>query len=205
MSQCGIIEQVRVFYTLGEEPTVSLYLKDQKNEKSQSKRCPSAQLRLQRHLILFMTLSSTASTQNMLLSTMNTSSISSRFITSLFHLPGQVVCTFFSPIEAWAFEADRDGFLSHSFFFLGVLIPGAGEATPVGAIKDFQIRRKKTPGPDFAVRTFTPTSPAPASGYPVLVYYHGGGWVLGNINTENVVCSRFCEQSKCVVVSVDYR
>ncbi|KAK9897563.1 putative lipase [Cystobasidium minutum MCA 4210] len=87
----------------------------------------------------------------------------------------------------------------------GVLIPGAGEPSKVGAVKDFEIQRKYSQGPNVAVRTFTPDSPAPASGYPLLIWLHGGGWVLGNINTENVVCTRFCDSSKCVVVTVDYR
>jgi triacylglycerol lipase len=61
--------------------------------------------------------------------------------------------------------------------YVGVLIPGAGEPSPVGAVKDFSISRKFTEGPDVAVRTFTPASPAPASGYPLLIWLHGGGWV----------------------------
>lgn len=88
----------------------------------------------------------------------------------------------------------------------GVLIPGASEPLPVGSIKDYNVPRVLTgDGPDVAVRVFTPTTPAPAAGYPTLLYFHGGGWVLGNINTENVVCTRFCETASCVVVSVDYR
>lgn len=95
--------------------------------------------------------------------------------------------------------------LIKGFYRTGVLIPGAGEQLEVGSVKDFQIPRQATQGPDVAVRTFTPKAPAPAFGYPILFYAHGGGWVLGNINTENVVCSKFCEISQCVVVSIDYR
>lgn len=87
----------------------------------------------------------------------------------------------------------------------GVLIPGAGEQTEVGSIKDYRIQRQTSEGPDVAVRTFTPKSRPPASGYPILMWLHGGGFVLGSIDTENVVCSRFCEMSQCVVITVDYR
>ncbi|KAJ5670838.1 uncharacterized protein N7477_006201 [Penicillium maclennaniae] len=45
----------------------------------------------------------------------------------------------------------------------------------------------------------------PAGGWPVMLYFHGGGWVLGNIDTENVVCSNLCVRGNCVVVTVDYR
>lgn len=37
------------------------------------------------------------------------------------------------------------------------------------------------------------------------MYFHGGGWVIGNIDTENAVCTSICARGKCVVISVDYR
>lgn len=87
----------------------------------------------------------------------------------------------------------------------GALIPGAGPQQPVQKIEDFAIKRKQSEGPDVMVRCFTPLGDKPVGGWPVTIYYHGGGWVLGNIQTENVVCSHLCARAKCVVVSVDYR
>jgi acetyl esterase/lipase len=55
------------------------------------------------------------------------------------------------------------------------------------------------------VRVFTPEGERPSDGWPVMVYYHGGGWVLGNIETENTVCTNLCKRANCVVISVDYR
>lgn len=40
---------------------------------------------------------------------------------------------------------------------------------------------------------------------PVLVYFHGGGWVLGDLDTADTICRFFALQADCVVVSVDYR
>jgi acetyl esterase len=40
---------------------------------------------------------------------------------------------------------------------------------------------------------------------PVVVFFHGGGWVLGNLETHDALCRRLCHESKCAVVSVDYR
>jgi acetyl esterase len=40
---------------------------------------------------------------------------------------------------------------------------------------------------------------------PVLVYYHGGGWVLGSVETHDVLCRDLAAQADCIVVSVDYR
>ena len=87
----------------------------------------------------------------------------------------------------------------------GVLIPGAGPKLEVGKTEDFKFYRRETEGPDVRVRVFTPTGEKPAMGWPAMVYFHGGGWVLGNIDTENVVSTNLCARANCVVISVDYR
>ena len=40
---------------------------------------------------------------------------------------------------------------------------------------------------------------------PVIMYFHGGGWVLGNIQSHDALCRRLAVESSCTVVSVDYR
>ncbi len=40
---------------------------------------------------------------------------------------------------------------------------------------------------------------------PTLVYYHGGGWVIGNIETHDSTCRRLANRSRCQVISIDYR
>ncbi|KUJ12336.1 uncharacterized protein LY89DRAFT_688084 [Mollisia scopiformis] len=87
----------------------------------------------------------------------------------------------------------------------GVLIPGAGPKLPVGKTEDFLVPRTQTSGPDIPIRVFTPATKKPENGWPVMMYYHGGGWVLGNIDTENVVCTNLCKRANCVVITVDYR
>ncbi|KAF4632972.1 hypothetical protein G7Y89_g5151 [Cudoniella acicularis] len=87
----------------------------------------------------------------------------------------------------------------------GILIPGGGPQLLVGKKEDILIRRRETKGPDILVRVFTPEGEKPRNGWPLMVYYHGGGWVLGNIETENTVCSHLCNRARCVVVTVDYR
>ncbi|CAA0103376.1 Carboxylesterase NlhH [BD1-7 clade bacterium] len=49
---------------------------------------------------------------------------------------------------------------------------------------------------------YTPTAPAPR---PIIVYYHGGGFVVGDIDAYDPVCRDICEKSGCLVVSIDYR
>ena len=40
---------------------------------------------------------------------------------------------------------------------------------------------------------------------PVLVWYHGGGWVLGDLESSDAAARRLCTLAGCIVVSVDYR
>jgi triacylglycerol lipase len=87
----------------------------------------------------------------------------------------------------------------------GTLIPGGGPLLTVGNTEDIAIKRRTTPGPDVKVRCFTPSGAKPEAGWPVLLYFHGGGWVLGTIDTENTVCTNICVRANCVVVTVDYR
>lgn len=87
----------------------------------------------------------------------------------------------------------------------GILIPDAGEQPPVGEIKDYDISKFGAAGPDFKVRVFTSDGHKPSAGWPVTLWFHGGGWVLGNIDTENVVCSHICASVGAVVVTVDHR
>ncbi len=51
-------------------------------------------------------------------------------------------------------------------------------------------------------RIYTPAGDGP---FPVLVYYHGGGWVICNLDTHDSPCRSMCNLVNCIVVSVDYR
>ncbi|KAK0618960.1 Alpha/Beta hydrolase protein [Immersiella caudata] len=58
---------------------------------------------------------------------------------------------------------------------------------------------------DFQIRVFTPADSSPENGWPVLVWYHGGGWVNGGLNSENAFLTHVCKYVKCVVISINYR
>jgi len=47
-------------------------------------------------------------------------------------------------------------------------------------------------------------TPAGTGPFPAVVYFHGGGWVLGSRETHDVLCRRLANAAECVVVSVDY-
>jgi acetyl esterase len=58
------------------------------------------------------------------------------------------------------------------------------------------------PGGDIPVRVYRPESETPL---PVVVYFHGGGFVIGDISTHDTTCQRLAAGVPAVVVSVDYR
>ncbi|KAA8910073.1 hypothetical protein TRICI_004260 [Trichomonascus ciferrii] len=87
----------------------------------------------------------------------------------------------------------------------GNVMPGQSPLLEVGSTKDISIPRELYKGPAVPVRVFTPKGEPPAGGWPCTIWFHGGGWVLGGIDTENSFCTHVCEWSKSVVVSVDYR
>jgi acetyl esterase len=66
------------------------------------------------------------------------------------------------------------------------------------------IENRTIPGPagDIPVRIYTPEGTAP---FPVLLYFHGGGWVIGDLEVVDAPCRALAKESGCVVVSVDYR
>jgi acetyl esterase len=53
-------------------------------------------------------------------------------------------------------------------------------------------------------RVYVPTS-APATGAPGLVFFHGGGWVVGSIESHDRLCRVLADEARTVVVSIDYR
>ncbi|KAM0318656.1 hypothetical protein ACHAPQ_010599 [Fusarium lateritium] len=77
------------------------------------------------------------------------------------------------------------------------LPPGGTKAIPVGSINDYAVGR-------FRVRVYTPTGHCDERGWPVLVWFHGGGWAVGGLNNGTDLCCWACERARCVVVSVDY-
>jgi acetyl esterase len=66
-----------------------------------------------------------------------------------------------------------------------------------------KVEDRKIPGPagDIPVRIYSP----PGKPIGILVYFHGGGWVVGDIASHDYVCRALTNAAGCVVVSVDYR
>ena len=94
-----------------------------------------------------------------------------------------------TPAEARSFYRERRGFTQ--------------PAPPAVAL----LRELQADGPRGAVplRLYRPMGSDAASVLPVLVYYHGGGWVIGDLDTHDTLCRELANGAGCAVVAVDYR
>jgi acetyl esterase/lipase len=79
----------------------------------------------------------------------------------------------------------------------------AGEGRPTGP-EIGEIVDGTFPGPagDLDYRLYRPKTPGP---HAVIVYYHAGGWVLGDPRSDDPLCRDICDRTDAIVLSVDYR
>jgi len=93
-----------------------------------------------------------------------------------------------APIDARSFYRDRRAFTQPD-------APAVAECRDLSA---------DGPHGAIALRLYRPLAAADGS-LPVLVYFHGGGWTIGDLDTHDVLCRQLANGSGCAVVSVDYR
>ena len=77
------------------------------------------------------------------------------------------------------------------------------EARQAPDVPVYKVENRHIPGPggELPIRVYTPE--APSSG--ILVYFHGGGWVLGSLDTHDFVCRLLTSGAGCITVSIGYR
>lgn len=80
------------------------------------------------------------------------------------------------------------------------------ERAEVDALDVAKVNDGTLPGPAGAIgfRRYWPLG-ATASTLPTLIYYHGGGFVIGNLETHDSTCRRLANKSGCQVIAIDYR
>lgn len=76
-----------------------------------------------------------------------------------------------------------------------------GEKLPVRAVNDIEVDGGDGP---IKARLYRGTA-APAEKAPLLLYLHGGGWVIGNLDSHDDICRLFAERAGAVVLCPDYR
>jgi acetyl esterase len=94
-----------------------------------------------------------------------------------------------SPADARAFYRDRRAATQP-------------DAPPVAQVREL---RAEGPHGTIPVRLYRPLGSMADALLPVLVYFHGGGWVIGDLDTHDVLCRELANGAGCAVASVDYR
>ncbi|PMV27361.1 MULTISPECIES: alpha/beta hydrolase [unclassified Pseudomonas] len=56
-----------------------------------------------------------------------------------------------------------------------------------------------------SVRSYLPTAPTPLDGWPCLLYMHGGGWVVGGLDSHDFICFEPASTLQVLVIAIDYR
>ena len=73
---------------------------------------------------------------------------------------------------------------------------------PGAEVERVEDRTVPGPGGELPVRTYYPDGEAP---FPVIVYFHGSGFVVADLDTHDAICRELTNASGCATVSVDYR
>ncbi|MFL1388563.1 alpha/beta hydrolase [Pseudomonas tritici] len=55
------------------------------------------------------------------------------------------------------------------------------------------------------VRSYLPTTSGPPTGWPCLLYIHGGGWVVGGLDSHDFICFELASALQVLVIAIDYR
>jgi acetyl esterase len=74
-----------------------------------------------------------------------------------------------------------------------------GDPEPVGAVEE---RTIPGAGGEMPARIYSPYGTGP---FPVLVYFHGGGWVIGDLEAYDATCRALTNAAGCLVVAMEYR
>ena len=73
-------------------------------------------------------------------------------------------------------------------------------------LKSVQPLEIPAPHGSIPARIYTPLRLRPANGLaPCLVFFHGGGWVIGNLDSHDVACRKLADEGQLIVIAVDYR
>lgn len=83
------------------------------------------------------------------------------------------------------------------------LLDDLAEATPAEPVEAVDDRRIPGPAGEIPVRVYRPAGPP--GPLPVVVFFHGGGFVLGTLTSHDRSCRALANRAGCLVVAVDYR
>ncbi|WP_322091828.1 alpha/beta hydrolase [Paraburkholderia bannensis] len=76
-------------------------------------------------------------------------------------------------------------------------------AVPMHSVEDLDVPMRD--GVAIRARLYLPVEPQWTQPLPALVYFHGGGFTVGSVDTHDALCRTFAHEAGCAVFSVDYR
>jgi acetyl esterase len=93
----------------------------------------------------------------------------------------------------------RDGTVEEARAGYDAMVAAGGESPELASVEDRSI-----PGPagEIPIRIYTPLGDGP---FPVVVFFHGGGFTIGSLTSHDPVARRICGEAEAIVVAVDYR
>ncbi|HUP87148.1 MAG TPA: alpha/beta hydrolase [Acidimicrobiales bacterium] len=93
----------------------------------------------------------------------------------------------------------REGTLEEARAGYDAIVGAGGESPELASVEDRTI-----PGPagEIPIRIYTPLGAAP---FPVVVFFHGGGFTIGSLTSHDPIARRICGEAEAIVVAVDYR
>jgi acetyl esterase len=99
------------------------------------------------------------------------------------------------PLHEGTVEAARAGIRANT-----QQLPGSPEAV-------HRVEDRKVPGvaADVPVRVYWPRAAQPGELFPIVLHFHGGGWVIGDLDTHDRIARYYCKHADAIVVNVDYR
>ena len=104
-----------------------------------------------------------------------------------------------------AFVAKTESFASHDSSLVGLrtgydrMCRAFTPPQPDGLqVEDFTLAGVR-------VRSYLPTAPTPPDGWPCLLYIHGGGWVVGGLDSHDFICFELATALQVLVIAIDYR
>ncbi|MDY0394630.1 alpha/beta hydrolase [Virgibacillus halophilus] len=108
------------------------------------------------------------------------------------HLLAQMKAAGTPPLESFPPELAREAFRKMN----------QEQSEPAAEVQ--RVQEGAIPGQagEIPFRAYYPEGKAP---YPVLVFFHGGGWVIGNLDSHDDICRTLANAANCAVIAIDYR
>ena len=85
--------------------------------------------------------------------------------------------------------------------FAGMMQLAGAQNVPIGKVENLRAPGR---GGEIPLRVYTPAGAADAR-FPALVFYHGGGFVIGDLDTHDGLCRTLANEAKVRLIAVDYR